>query len=290
MTGSQRRESRDMDRARVTVRLMGGLGNQLFQLAYAVSLAQLGDAVVDLDLGWFDRPSRGMTPRALEVPLEALPLPVASAPRWVWHGGLGAWTGEGSQGRLAPLAARLNRRFEMGYWQSSASVAAARASLETLIRSVESSRGCIDPAADFVAVHVRRGDYSSDMRTMLFHGLTDVDTQLTLARRLAEERGIEHVRVFTDAPEDLRCAVSGIPGVDVDDSIDAWDAMLRMSRARVLIACNSSLSWWAGVYGGWRSEGVVDVFVPTPWLAEPSELDQALPLPGWISYKRPVSR
>ena len=280
----------DAHHPRVTVRLMGGLGNQLFQLAHAVNLAQLDDAAVDLDLCWFERPSRVMTPRALEMPLEALPLPVVSVPRWVWHRGLGAWTGEGHAGRLAPLAARMNRRFEMGYWQSSASVASARASLEALIRSVESSRGRIEAASDCVAVHVRRGDYVSDIRTMRFHGPIDVDTQLTLAKRLADERGIERVRVFSDAPEDLRNVIAGIPGVEMDDSTDAWDALLRMSCARVLIACNSSLSWWAGVYGGWRSEEGIDVYVPTPWLAEPSELDRALPLTGWTAYRRPVSR
>lgn len=276
--------------ARVTVRLMGGLGNQLFQLAHALNLMEVNSSSVDLDLSWFDRPSRGMTPRTLDVPIEVLPLPVTSSPRWIWHGKFGAWTGEGNEGRLAPVAAGMKRRYEMGYWQSSASVESARAPMEQLIRGVESARGSLGTCADYVAVHIRRGDYASDERTKRFHGLTDADGQMKLARRLADERGIEDVRVFTDTPDDVRQVVKATAGAGVDDSVDSWDAMLRMSRARVLITCNSSLSWWAGVYGGWVSEDRIDVFVPAPWLAEPSELDQALPLAHWNSYPRQVLR
>jgi hypothetical protein len=211
-----------------TVRLRGGLGNQLFGLAFAHSVRRLTDTPVALDVGGFarDRYRRAFVTGDLAA---ALDLEVVS------RGPIGAvlsrapWPGHVREGPApADLArfARHGRCFD-GYWQDECYMAAPQ-TIRIRTRAFLDSRAAPPEAHDIVVHHrayreepiaARRRGPAADY----------VDRAIDLiAQRQGRTRDI--VRIS-------------------DDGADPFVDMAVLLKARALILANSSFSWWAGYCG-----------------------------------------
>lgn len=274
---------------RVVVQLIGGLGNQLFQVAHAYRRS-LRSPSVRLDVGWYAHVPTSATPRRLGVDAAEVGLPFVALPRAVWSRRLAIAhvEGDGARSLRARAAGRL-AVLETGYWQSWNGVEAVALPMHELIqRMCDRQRVTITPGLDYVAVHARLGDYL-EPRTAAVHGLTDVRQQLDLADQLRAAHGIARIRVFTDSPGALADLGMGRFDVDVDESQSALAALAGMASASALVMSNSSLSWWAAVHGGWLGGGRMAVTMPRPWLLTPSRYDDALPAPVWRRYDRDLT-
>jgi hypothetical protein len=262
---------------------MGGLGNQLFQIAFGVSVERALGRPVWFDSSFYSLPTAA-TPRQLEVDLSALGLRELRAPRAL-RGAmrlvrppLRIIETTGTVMRVADV--RPLTVWAVGYQQSPESPLQAVDAIVEALRIHTSPQPHI---GSHVAVHVRLGDYAERPDTRSFHGVTDPHWSIDQARTMASQLGVHRLQIFTDSPQLLTEILGSELGadVDIDTSNSAWEVLSAMRAADGIVMTNSSLSWWAAFIATHIDQRQVPVIMPKPWFAEPSPADFAMAAPGW---------
>lgn len=283
----------------ILVRLIGGLGNQMFQYATGRALAgRLGTDLL-LDLRGFRRyrlRSYGLDRMAIA----GRPATYRELARWPsflrgrqWPAGLfglsGHWFCEADL-RYSPLFETLRGDVGLeGYFQSERYFSDVRASLRDEFRpaaplSPENARLAeAMRAAPSVSLHVRRGDYASNPATLAVHGLCSPAYYRSAVSALRERHEGLRFFVFSDDPAWCRenLALADAEFVDNNAASPECDIFL-MSQCRHRIVANSSFSWW----GAWLAVGDGTVIAPQPWYADPALCDDDLIPPGWLRLPR----
>ena len=288
--------------ARVTVRLSGGLGNQMFQYAFGRAVAESASAPLFLDA------SSGFAgdPYGRSVSLSRLPIVAGyRTPELNWLAriasarrapcrvvaslqNLGARRGgeriyrerglfEFDPAVFAPASAV----FYVGYWQNPRYFEAVAASLRTELSATpqlnDYARGILERirGTEAVAIHVR--NYEGADRLRFKKRRTD---HLTLspayyrqALEIMDEKASQPVYlVFSDDPVVDLSFLGARPGLRVegrligDDLVEQW----LMSQCRYQIIANSTFSWWAAWLNNHPRKCVV---APRNWFGDP--------LPAW---------
>ena len=243
----------------VTIKVSGGLGNQLFQYAAARSLAVRLNATLQLDLSFYSR-RRHRTFGLAEFPIQA----TRASPRSpMWFLRLTCLQRFGNRVYTEPSlrfdSAFLNLPAPVvlsGYFQS-ASYFEEYSDLirEELCPPTPSASNILRLAEilnenDSVSLHVRRGDYASNSKNRSIYSECTPD-YYRKALQLVPGRG--PVVVFSDdmkwakenLPQSDRYAYSG----DFGSSTATQDLWL-MTKARHHIIANSTFSWW----GAWLAQ------------------------------------
>lgn len=127
-----------------------------------------------------------------------------------------------------------------------------------------------------LAIHVRRGDYA---RTPGFNllGPAYYEPAIEMMRDLGVAGPIW---LFTDGGENARLALGRFGGQArlVSQDRNAANEMLAMSRARAVIMANSTFSWW----GAWMAGRDIPVIAPSPWFVSGPPVADLLP-PWWMT-------
>lgn len=272
----------------VVTRLLGGLGNQLFQWAAATAIARATGAEWRID----DR----LLATGIHARLDELGL---GAPSWRGSTTIerllrvpGLWRicrATGWQPRLGhtrivfdrlrgfdpALPARIphdGTLIMVGYWQAPQwveSIAAlARAALPSPI------------ASDAIGIHVRRGDYQADPRVARVHDVVDEGYYRRAIQALGAEMNSRPMLLFSNDPQRvlaegwLPASARAAPaGTDIDH-------LRMMAGCAHLIGANSSFAWWAGWLGERAGRTVI---VPARWW---SDALGAIPHPAPTSWQR----
>jgi hypothetical protein len=102
-------------------------------------------------------------------------------------------------------------------------------------------------------IHIRRGDYESDRKTRLFHGLLDSTyfrEALELINKLDE---YEQVQVFSDSLEAANSVLCWLgperKNVRIVNEKNPIKLLSLMSECSSFIGSHSTLSWWAAYLG-----------------------------------------
>jgi hypothetical protein len=293
----------------IIVRLMGGLGNQMFQYALGQSLAARTGAVVKYDLSQYKAKLPGITnwPYRLnqwqtEVE-EANPLELfrfATGPGRLWRVVSGAARRAGFSKYLGvyderglpfdPAVLELgDGHYLSGYWQSERYFAGIAdklrhdlqpANLETVLAKPIAQE--IARSANAVSLHVRRGDYVSWQAANQFHGTCTADyydrAQVAVADRLGAE---PHFFVFSDDVSWARdnLTLNGPASFVSGGDLEEYEEMYLMSRCRHHIIANSSFSWW----GAWLNPSPDKLIVaPKQWFRDPSVDTSDVVPESWI--------
>ena len=275
--------------SKITARIEGGLGNQLFQYSAARSLADRLECDLALDLrGLQVNGDRGyMLDRYAIRATVATSNDLQDLPPW-------------QSSRVGRIRSRLSQRypclfsfptfwpesfaydvrferiprpaFLVGYWQSEKYFAWNRERLLgdlSLVRPLEESPvlNAIRNTTS-VALHIRRGDYVTNPQAAKFHGLCDVSYYQAAVDGLIRRFPELQVFAFSDDPEWVRRNLKLNAPMQVMDVCSADDAHIDlelMSNCRHQVIANSSFSWW----GAWRaaSSGQV-VYAPRRWFAD----------------------
>lgn len=283
----------------ITVRLIGGLGNQLFGYYAGAALAARTGAPLHLDTSWT---RHGITDHGIEIVTFDLP------GRWLrsdsWRARLGA---PGTiPGRAVAKAVRqfpvLHRPLRIheapgvghdpslleqppgtrlrGYFQSWQTVQYAvdagyprRPGLTKASTWLEeiTERANVDRP---IAVHVRRGDYAQVQE----FGLLGPSYYEAAIESLRDGGVRGPLWLFSDEPA---AAAHALGRFEADRVIASPDGpateMLAMSHAAAHVIANSTFSWW----GAWMNEPGTPVIAPDPWFASGPHVDGLLP-PDWI--------
>jgi hypothetical protein len=131
--------------------------------------------------------------------------------------------------------------------------------------------------ADFVSIHLRRGDYVSQSQT---YGVLSDSYYLSALRRLSPQDQKLDIWVFTDDLETTKKELNLGEGrriiwVSPPAGSAATESLYLMSLAKVNIIANSTFSWWAAYMSKSGS-----VFAPDPWYKSMNEPKDLIP-PIW---------
>jgi hypothetical protein len=291
----------------VIVRLIGGLGNQMFQYAAGRALALHHRTVLKLDLsGFVSYPLRTYGLSHFNIQEEFATQQEVAHITGVDRTGLRKrvfWRVQHllpyyrrcafQEDTLRPYDANIRRTpcdvYLDGYWQSEKYFAdvADTVRREFQLRE-EPSAPSVDlahhiQAVEAVSVHVRRGDYVSNPRTHQVHGVCGLDYY----RRCIEyiERRTERPTffIFSDDPawtrEHLR---PEHPTVHVTHNGAArdYEDLWLMSQCGHHIMANSSFSWWGAWLGDHPGQRVV---APRRWFSHSAHNTRDLLPTDWVT-------
>jgi hypothetical protein len=290
----------------IVVKLMGGLGNQLFQYAFGRSLAEKNRTVLKFDLGFFkDAPGASdITPRQYELgvyqvaqhfagPAEISAFFAADGKPWFrkmvsFPGGKHLVVRQEANYHFEDrfLGARGNIYLD-GYWQSVKYFQSIESTIrkELVLRAeavASDSPIRVGGGSQAVSLHVRRGDYVHNPHVGKVHPVCSQAYYQEAVALMAAKVANPHFFVFSDDIEWCRtqlrvdCPVTFVtpsnPGKNYLD-------MHWMSTCSHHIIANSSFSWW----GAWlnRNPGKV-VIAPREWFKDPRLHSEDIIPEGWI--------
>lgn len=275
----------------VVTKLMGGLGNQMFQYATARRIAYRHNAPLKLDLSWFDNRPKSDTPRKYELQPYRLPAEIctqeelleaqswAGRPKWIfWRGNRYYQQTEHYKFYPELLTAPRNSYLE-GFWQS----AKYFEDVASVIRKdfdlplVKVSKSIIGSLA--VSVHVRRGDYANDPATRRFHGLLPLDYFKKAMSLIENKMEAPKFFVFSDDPDWCRKNLRTKSLTILPPSKTPHEDIQLMRHCRHHILSNSSFGWW----GAWLNPSPDKIVVaPKQWVADPSVKPEHVVPRDWI--------
>jgi hypothetical protein len=236
-----------------TVKIQGGLGNQLFCLAFARSAAIVAEAPVALDLSSYesDAYGRGFELRDFVQTLGAFVLA---------HRPLAGSRAAHALARLAPLPgfvaerrpprdeaalrALLERgRYFSGYWQDEAYILDPERFRRGVRRLIE-DRGR-RAAAGAVVIHYRT--YKEERRRSARRTPPAVFFADAIARIERDSGPVDEIVLVSDDIALARQRLGDLGRPIVSPAHEThWEDLSLMVRARGLILTNSSFSWWGG--------------------------------------------
>ncbi len=285
----------------VITKLLGGLGNQMFQYAAGRSLALANGCELKLDNSAFDRYvihsgyALGAFNVAAEIASDAEVGKLAGSthkiPRMILHKlgiqGKSYFREKGFDFDSALLEQRAPVYIE-GYWQSYKYFEKFSGLIRSELTPGQPPQGKNLDLAQHIArensvsVHVRRGDYVSNPVASSLHGFVGLAYYEQVLNRISGEIDSPHFFVFSD---DLPWARANLkfPGevtfVDHNSGAAAYEDMRLMSLCKHHVMANSSFSWWAA-WLGWTPGK--KVFYPANWFSSKLHNVSSLNPPEWI--------
>lgn len=288
----------------ITVRLMGGLGNQLFQYAFGRQASQTLAVPLQLDLRWFESFAPGTTPRVYELTRYPIRAQVAAPGSLPWvptsRPGILFWRVRRSlpfgprvyerhqPGFSADAAVPRDNTLYIGYWQSEryfggvATEIRAELTPSTPPTGQNAEYTSRIGESQAISLHVRRGDYVSSKQTNAAHGLTTLDYYRSAIRTVRERVSGGRFFVFSDDLDWCRENLALEPDtvfVEGNGGANAFEDLRLMSLCRHHIVANSSFSWW----GAWLNPSPDKlVIAPRQWFADPKMNATDLVPATWI--------
>jgi len=281
----------------IIVRLMGGLGNQMFQFALGRRLAVLNDLPLMLDLSFFDAVGTH-TPRQFELDVFNLEYGIATDQE------IDQFTSPGFFAKILgaskevitekghsydPTIVRQRREaMFVGYWQSEKYFRDIRNLLLLDFKLKAPLSGLNKELAEkitnseAISLHVRRGDYVTNAAAGSFHGLRDVGYYQKAVELISANGTQQELFIFSDDIQWCRANFSfdcPVTYIDHNHGRAACEDLRLMSMCRHNIVANSSFSWW----GAWLNDHEDKVVVaPRQWFVDPSIDTKDVVPASWI--------
>jgi len=270
----------------IIIKLQGGLGNQMFQYAFGLSIANKLYTILYLDLSFF-KENHGLTPRKYELELFNNSINIAGdelISRFLRPGFVQKVfnkTGIYKTTICRENTLRFNDDvFEVkppayfeGFFQSEQYYNAD----EELIRKTftfksplnqESQRvaDTLKQQPNTVSIHVRRGDYVSSTIANNLHGVCSANYYQNAIALIKSKINDPIFYFFSDDPEwvsqYLLPIVDNAKLVSHNQQTDCWQDMALMSKCKHHIIANSSFSWW----GAWLNPDKEKIVIaPEKW-------------------------
>ena len=275
----------------IIVRLMGGLGNQLFQYATGRRVALKNNMPLKLDLSWFrDQPDRPYCLNNFAIIEDiATPREIAQLKRdnrGLIHRIFTTCRECGTPYYLRSYIREKSLDFDShilqisesayldGYWQSEKYFNDIKYIIRdefTVISSPDTTnKNCarMIQSSDAVAIHIRRGDYISNKSATEFHGICSLDYYYKAIDEILSKVKNPHFFVFSDDPEwtQENLKINALTTYVVHNSSDKnYEDLRLMSLCNHFIIANSSFSWW----GAWLSKNESKIVIaPSKWFQE----------------------
>jgi hypothetical protein len=274
----------------IITKLIGGLGNQMFQYAAGKALALRYSTSVKVDDSFLKKPAQGIdTQRYFELDIFETPVLIAS------HNETEKYLKRVNNKFFRELQRRLPFLFKSlravesgstyhvefehypentyldGFWQSELYFAKYEKEIRKLfkfrkdiISSNEDMVSRINLAVNPVSLHVRRGDYVKNPEANKFHGLCSIDYYAEAIKLITSQ--VPNVTLFVFSDDIPWCKENfkfNLPIEFIETNNPHSDLYLMTQCAHNIIA-NSSFSWW----GAWLNNNSNKIVVaPKQWFA-----------------------
>jgi len=271
------------------IQLQGGLGNQMFQYAFASIIAKKNNTTVLIDDNFFNRVEKtpGFTPRKFELASFSNQYTMASNKdvNSFYH-----------LLKIHKLKRKLGLNYPKiyvepsfdfqkdalsikspvylkGYFQSYKYFIGYEGFIRQLFSFPVDSLDEINKEllitlknTNSIAIHIRRGDYVNDETTAQYHGSCSLDYYLEAIKLLASKNKDFILVFFSDDSDWVKEQFKDLPYskiiIDHNKGENSWKDMLLMSLCTHNIIANSSFSWWAA----WLNENPKKtVIAPKEW-------------------------
>ncbi len=282
------------------IRMSGGLGNQMFQYAFARTLQEKYGGEINIDVNFYN-PKRGG--RFFE--LEKYMVRFADVKNYACYNklrkyiqrlpiisGLFGIHKEKREYLIDTNVYKFRYTYYTGYWQNLQYFKDKK----ELLRKELTYRGEITPVQsqvadkmgkeESVALHVRRGDYRSEKYINVYYQLGEEYYRKAL-KYIEGRSGGKEIKIyfFSDDIEwcrrtfgDISCAEYIDEQVSNSQHID----MLLMRKCKYIVMANSTFSWWAA----WLSDRTDSVIItPANWFYHKKKNDKLLNAiiePEWV--------
>jgi hypothetical protein len=291
----------------IVTNIIGGLGNQMFQYAAARALTLARGLPLHLDVSSFNGYGLHQGFELQRVFHCEVPLASCAEVRAI----LG-WRASSAMRRIlarpvfAPLRGKSyvvephfhywpgirdvpDTAYLQGYWQSERYFADAATAIRadfTFRQPLSEANAAIaekiGAGGTAVSLHVRRGDYVTDLRTNAILGALAVDYYRCAIRYLAERIETPEFFIFSDDISWVRAQLQiDYPCHYIDHNCghESYNDMRLMGLCSHHIIANSSFSWW----GAWLNACPDKIVVaPSHWFADRSIYVDDLFPEGWV--------
>ncbi len=290
----------------IIVKLMGGIGNQMFQYSAGRRLAHFHKTDLKLDVSWFNDIAKIDTSRKYELSAFNIREQFASSEEMASFAEVSLLKRLGRLNRL--LSAFSKRRYIRerhyhfdpailhlpdnvyldGYWQCERYFLDIKENIRNefsfKVEPNAINRKVIEQIAgtQSVSIHVRRGDYVSNPITNDHHGTCSREYYQRAIEAITCRMKHPHYFVFSDEPDWVRehfTMIHPATFVNQNGADNAYEDMRLMSLCKHHIIANSSFSWW----GAWLSDSKNKIIVaPAEWFRRKSVNTKDLLPEKWI--------
>lgn len=287
----------------ICVQLQGGLGNQLFQYAAALSLADFHHTKVAFDLSFLKKQDMNQKHTLRQYALDIFDISVGQLTFWdeiilnirsvpfqktvkKILPPSGKWTIYSESSLLYDTEIQQStskNSYLTGYFQSEFYFKTIESKLRNTLQfktKVKNHMADKIMECNSVSLHVRRGDYVINPDVGFFHGLCSLQYYQNAIHYIADRQSDPHFFIFSDdiswAREYLKLS---FPAYFIEGS-EAEDLQL-MGLCKHNIIANSSFSWW----GAWLNTHDQKIVIsPKRWFAdEKAESESSTIVPEtWI--------
>ncbi len=287
------------------LKLQAGLGNQMFQYAYARRLALETNSELKIDLWWYTNQAKIDTQRTYGLSDFNIQESFATEKEvHLYHSlayRLYRKVKKNIERRIFnrsdfvyyPIKPKKNAYLE-GFWNSEKyfkkyeDIIRKELSLKTELGNEAKliQNEIINSTKTTVLIHIRRGDYILNPHASTFHGVKDVsyfeNALQTLKSKLGEVEQHIHIFVVSDditwAKENVNFGTSSVTFVSRPEIKD-YEEIHLMSLCQHFIISNSTFSWW----GAWLSTSKNKIVIgPKQWVNDPSIDTRDVMPPEWI--------
>lgn len=281
----------------ITIKLQGGLGNQMFQYALGLSIARKRNVPLKMDLSFYESGTerkfrlnrfnitafalRGHDPRINDPLLKMIDRILPVSMRTIVRERQFAFDEK-------ILAAR-DGAYLIGYWNSPRYFAGIEAAVrqefrlrEPLGKPAAAAAEKIAAAGNPVALHVRRGDYAANPKINRVHGVLPLSYYNAAAERIGSEIERPVFFVFSDdigyARQNVKLPHETI-FVSEPGAIEDYEELSLMAACSHHVIANSTLSWW----GAWLNPNQMKIVIaPQHWSNDPRRETKDLLPSAWI--------
>lgn len=286
----------------IIVKLMGGLGNQMFQFAVASILSKKTGKILYLDVSFFKINHKEITPRNFQLGIfnndyrffSSIYLKKLLKKSFIknFMNIMGIKTVKKYSEKSLNFDSNILKLTPpvhlVGYFQSYKYFEGNESLVRNLFRfdvdelnDKNKNYLCQIKSSYSVSVHIRRGDYVSNKTILENHGVCSLDYYRKAIKVLSDKLISFKLFFFSDDIDWVKDKFSSvdIPKVFVvQDSKTDWVDMFLMSSCKHQIIANSSFSWWSAWLNSNSSKIVI---APKVWNKQ-NNLDYSTLLPEYI--------
>lgn len=266
----------------IITRLLGGLGNQMFQYAAGRRLAHVLEVELKLDVTWMDKfTSRPYAlgkfniqenfATAAEIAAMAPKGRIEHALAKIWPKKWPKYVQE-KHFHVDPEILNLHDGVYLkGYWQSEkyfldiAETIRREFTIKTPLSEKNNEMSELIASKQSVSIHIRRGDYVAARKTNQVHGACGIDYYFRCVDYMKQSVKNPYFFIFSDDPQWAGDNLKQFcPAMFVDCNLAGkdYEDLRLMSRCNHHIIANSTFSWW----GAWlnpREDKIV--LAPRQW-------------------------
>lgn len=289
----------------IIVKLMGGLGNQMFQYAAAKALALNHNVNVLVDTSYLNSDTKGQyTQRKFELDIFTEKIIIAEK----------NYLKNFEKVKKSRFYREMQRRFPAlfkylyavesgskymesfnkfpantyleGFWQSEKYFSNYSNEIRSVFNFVNKIPNELKPllnqikSNNSVSLHIRRGDYVALKSANDFHGLPTIEYYKTALNNISQKTGTVELFVFSDDISWCKKNINFSTNTHfVNHNFEAYWDMFLMSQCKNNIIANSSFSWWAAWLNANTGKMVI---MPQYWFKNIKSTDIDIVANNWL--------